>query len=153
MRIAPPCAATATLVFAALLPLAASAAAKPFVGPAGWDHTVQSTPTAASPRSAETWKKGGDILTLLGDDGMTYADIVATVEKNVNQNGLHPTVDKDRTCAGRKAHEIEEIFGTTVVHQLIIDDAPGVMKLTYTHPQSSPPSADVANALTAYCGA
>lgn len=151
MRYAP-FAVPATLALAALLPLAASAAAKPFTGPAGWDHTVQTSPTPQVPRDAETWKQGADVLTLLSDDGLVYADSVSAVEKNIAQNALKPSVDKDRTCAGRKAHELEMTFGSSIVHQLIIDDSPGVMKLTYTRPQSAQMSADVTNAIAAYCG-
>ena len=147
-----PLAVTATLALAALLPFAASAAAKPFTGPAGWDHTVQTTPTPQVPRDAETWKQGQDVLTLTSDDGLAYADIVGAVEKNIAQNALKPAMDKDRTCAGRKAHELEMTFGSAVVHQVIIDDNPGVMKLTYTRPQSAQMSADVTNAIAAYCG-
>ncbi len=44
-------------------------------------------------------------------------------------------------------------LGTTVVHQIIIDDAPGVSKITYVRPSGKTASPDVMDALTAYCAA
>jgi hypothetical protein len=136
----------------ALVPMAALAAAKPFAGPQGWDHTVTSTPTPQQPRAQETWKKNGEQITYLSDGGLTYDDIVAMVRKNISDNGLHPTVDRDRTCDGRRAHEVEMTFGTTIVHQVIVDDSPGVTKVTYTREQRKPMAADVTAAFVAYCG-
>ncbi|HEX3468343.1 MAG TPA: hypothetical protein VHT05_09720 [Candidatus Elarobacter sp.] len=137
----------------ACVPLAALAAAKPFVGPTGWDHTVGMTATAASPRSQETWKKSdGQLITFLSDDTLSYDDSIAQIHKNVADNGFKPSVDKDRTCAGMRAHEIEMTFGTTVVHQIVVDDAPGVTKITYTHPQGITASQDALATITAYCG-
>lgn len=138
---------------AAGVPLAAAAAAKPFTGPAGWDHTVGMTATAASPRAQETWKKSdGQLITFLSDGALSYDDSVAQIHKNVADNGFKPAVDKDRTCDGKRAHEIEMTFGTTIVHQVVVDDGPGVTKVTYTHPQNIPASADALAALTTYCG-
>lgn len=154
MPSAPLRAATALLAFAAVLPLAAVAAPKPFPGPpSGWDHAVVATPTPQTPRSQETWKKSdGESLTLLADDGLAYPDVVGMVKKNISDNGLKPAVDRDRSCSGHQAHELEMTFGSTIVHQLIVDDAPGVMKLTYTRPQGTPMAADVTTAFTSYCG-
>lgn len=39
-------------------------------------------------------------------------------------------------------------FGTTVVHQLIVDDAPGATKLTYVRPEGTPFATDVTSAIT-----
>ncbi len=144
----------AALVLAALVPLAAAAAAKPFAGlGAGWEHTVAATATAQSPRAQETWKKsGGEFVTLLSDGGLAYDDIVGMVKKNVTDNALKPAVDRDRTCDGRRAHEVELTFGTSVVHQIIVDDNPGVTKLTYTRPTGTAAGADATGALAAYCG-
>jgi hypothetical protein len=143
---------TAAVVgLAAALPLGAQGAMKAFAGPAGWDHTVQTTATASLPRSQETWKKSdGESLVLLADDGLAYDDVLAMVVKSAAS--LHASVNRDLTCAGRKAHEVEETFGPTVVHQMIVDDSPGVTKLTYTRPQKTPMSPDVTAAFTAYCG-
>jgi hypothetical protein len=74
------------------------------------------------------------------------------VKKNLADNGLKASVDTDRKCDGRRAHELEMTFGTTVVHQIIVDDAPGLTKLTYARPQGVQSGADVAGVLTAYCG-
>ncbi len=143
----------AGLVFAAaLVPLAAAAAPKPFTGPAGWEHAVGASPSPQSPRAQETWKKSGELLTLLSDGGLAYDDIVAMVKKNVADNGLKPAVDRDRTCDGRRAHEVELTFGSSVVRQIIVDDNPGVTKLTYTRPAGTPAGADATGALAAYCG-
>ena len=128
---------TATLIAAVglSLPIAAAAAGKPFAGPAGWDHVVAMTASAQSPRTQESWKKSdGELITFMSDDG------------------FKPSVDKDRTCDGRRAHEVEMTFGTTVVHQIVIDDAPGLTKLTYTHPQGVGPSPDATSTIAAYCG-
>jgi hypothetical protein len=145
--------ATALLTLTAFLPLAALAATKPFPGPSGWDHTVGATPTAEAPRAQETWKKSdGELLTYLADAGLSYDDTIALVKKNVTDNGLKTTVDADRKCDGRRAHEVELAFGTAIVHQIIVDDAPGVTKLTYSRPAGVTPAGDVTGALTAYCG-
>jgi hypothetical protein len=153
MSNAPLRAASALIALAALLPLAAAAATKPFTGPAGWEHTVGLAATAQSPRAAETWKKSdGQLVTYLSDAGLAYDDIVGMVRKNITDNNFKTSIDKDRTCDGKRAHELEMTFGTSVVHQLIVDDAPGVTKLTYTRNQGVPMDADVTSALTAYCG-
>jgi hypothetical protein len=142
------------LVAVLALPLAAAGAGRPFTGPAGWDHTVGMTATAQLPRTQETWKKSdGELFTYLSDEALSYDDTLGMVRKNVADNGFKPSVDKDRTCGGRRAHEIEMTFGNTIVHQIIIDDAPGVTRLTYTHPQGTPASADAITTIAAYCGA
>ena len=149
-------AARAASLIAALglsLPIAAAAAGKPFTGPAGWDHVVAMTASAQSPRTQESWKKSdGELITFMSDDTLSYDDSIAMIHKNVADNGFKPSVDKDRTCDGRRAHEVEMTFGTTVVHQIVIDDAPGVAKLTYTHPQGVPISPDAMSTVAAYCG-
>jgi hypothetical protein len=146
--------ATGLLALAAFIPLAALAATKPFPGPSGWDHSVGTTPTAAAPRAQETWKKSdGELMTYLADAGLSYDDTIALVKKNVVDNGFKTSVDTDRKCDGRRAHEVELTLGTAIVHQIIVDDAPGVTKVTYTRPQTVAPAADATGALTAYCGA
>jgi hypothetical protein len=145
--------ATGLLALAAFLPLAALAATKPFPGPSGWDHSVAATPSAAAPRAQETWKKSdGEQLTYLADAGLSYDDTIALVKKNVTDNGFKTSVDTDRKCDGRRAHEVELTFGSAIVHQIIVDDAPGVTKVTYTRPQTIAATADATGALTAYCG-
>jgi hypothetical protein len=136
------------------LPCAADAAAKPFAGPSsGWDHTVNSTPTAEVPRAQETWRKSdGELIAYLSDGALSYDDMIAMIKKNVSDNGLKPSMDADRKCDGRRAHEVELGLGKSIVHQVIVDDAPGVTKLTYLRPQGSPAGADVTSALAAYCG-
>ncbi|GAC1581173.1 MAG: hypothetical protein NVS3B7_16140 [Candidatus Elarobacter sp.] len=146
--------AAALVAFAAFLPVAAAAASKPFTGPAGWEHTVGTMPTSELPRAQETWKKSdGELLTYLADGGLAYDEIVGMVKKNIAANALKTAVDKDRTCDGRRAHEVEMTFGTTLVHQVIVDDAPGVTKLTYTRSSGTPSGADVTSSVSAYCGA
>ncbi|BDE06984.1 hypothetical protein WPS_22600 [Vulcanimicrobium alpinum] len=145
----------AAFAAAALLvvPALAAAAPKTFTGPSGWDHTVGATPSASSPRAQETWKKNdGELLTYLADGGLAYDDIVGMVKKNITDNAVKAPVDRDTTCDGHRAHEVEMTFGTSVVHQVIIDEAPGVAKLTYTRPQGAPVAPDVATDLSGYCG-
>jgi len=146
-------AAAALFVFLAV-PLAASAAPKPFAGPAsGWDHTVGATATPQAPRAQESWKKSdGEYITYLEDGGLSYDDTIAAVKKNVADNGWKLAVDTDRTCDGKRAHELEMTLGTTVVHQLVIDEAPGLTKITYARPQNHAVSGDVTTALNTYCG-
>ena len=145
--------ATALLALAAFMPLAALAAAKPFPGPSGWEHSVGATPTAEAPRAFETWKKSdGEQLTYLFDAGLSYDDTLASIKKNVTDNGFKTSVDTDRKCDGRRAHEVELTFGTTVVRQIVVDDAPGVTKVTYARPQGMAAAADATSSLTAYCG-
>jgi len=142
------------LAFGAFVPLAALGASKPFAGPAGWEHTVNVTATADAPRAQETWKKSdGQQLSYLADAALSFDDTIALVKKNVSDNGFKTSVDTDRKCDGRRAHEVELAFGGSLVHQIIVDDAPGVTKLTYTRPQSATFGADVTSALNAYCGA
>jgi hypothetical protein len=147
-------AASALAALAALLPLVALAAPKPFNGPSGWDHTVGATASPQTPRAQETWKKSdGEVVTYQSDGGLSYDDIIGMVKKNVADNGIKATVDTDRKCDGRRAHELEMAFGATIVHQVIVDDAPGVTKLTYVRTQGTPAAADATSAITAYCGA
>ena len=146
-------AAAALTLFALARPIAVSAAAKPFVGPSGWDHTVGATATPQLPRAQETWKKSdGELLVYLADGGLSYDDVVGQVKKNIADNNLKTAVDKDRSCGAKRAHELEMTFGTTVVHQMIVDDAPGVTKLTYTRPDAVKPGDDATAALAAFCG-
>ena len=147
--------ALAALAALVLIPVAAAAAPKPFTGPpTGWDHNVGATPSAQAPRALETWKKSdGEYLTYLEDAGLSYDDALAAVKKNIADNGVKTTADADRQCAGRRAHEFEMTLGTTVVRQIILDDAPGLTKLTYARPGSTPAAADATSALTAYCAA
>jgi hypothetical protein len=153
MQSAPLRTATALVAFAAFLPFAALAAPKPFVGPSGWDHTVGAVSAQSPPRSQETWKKSdGQQLIYLTDGGLAYDDIVAMVKKNITDNTIKTAVDKDRTCDGHRAHEVEMTFAPTVVHQIIIDNTPGVTKLTYTRPDGMAMSADATAAIAAYCG-
>jgi hypothetical protein len=153
MLTAPVRAASALIALAAFIPLAATAAPKSFAGVSGWDHAVVTAPTPQVPRAQETWKKSdGELITYLSDGGLSYDDIVGMVKKNITDNNLKPAMDRDRQCDGRRAHEVEMTFGTTVVHQVIVDDNPGVTKLTYTRSQGTPIGADVTSALTAYCG-
>jgi hypothetical protein len=143
----------AALIFAAFAPTAVSAALKPFTGPAGWDHTVAATATPALPRSQEAWKKSdGEQLIYLADAGLAFDDMVTQVKKNVADNNMKPSLAKDRTCAGQRAYEIELPIGASIIHQIIVDQAPGVTKLTYLRPQGSAPSPVVVSALEAYCG-
>jgi len=143
----------AALIFAALAPTAVSAALKPFTGPAGWDHTVAATATPALPRSQEAWKKSdGEQLIYLADAGLAFDDMVSQVKKNVADNNMKPSLAKDRTCAGQRAYEIELPIGASIIHQIIVDDAPGVTKLTYLRPQGAPLSPVVVSAFAAYCG-
>jgi hypothetical protein len=146
--------ASALAALAVALPLAAPAAPKPFTLPAsGWDHTVGASPTPQVQRAQETWKKSdGELLTYLQDAGLSYDESVGLVKKNITDNGLKTTVDTDRKCDGRRAHEVEMTFGTTIAHQILVDDAPGVTKLTYTRPQGTPLAPDVTAAINAYCG-
>jgi hypothetical protein len=143
----------AALIFAALAPTAVSAALKPFTGPAGWDHTVAATATPALPRSQEAWKKSdGEQLIYLADAGLAFDEMVTQVKKNVADNNMKPSLAKDRTCAGQRAYEIELPIGASIIHQIIVDDAPGVTKLTYLRPQGAPLSPVVVSAFAAYCG-
>jgi hypothetical protein len=65
---------------------------------------------------------------------------------------MKPSLAKDRTCAGQRAYEIELPIGASIIHQIIVDESPGVTKLTYLRPQGAPPSPVVMSALEAYCG-
>ena len=153
MRTSTLCASTALLALAVLFPLGAAAASKPFTGPAGWDHSVAVTPTPQTPRASETWRKSdGELLNYLADGGTVYDDTVALIKKNLTDNAFKTSIDTDRKCDGRRAHELEMTIGTSVVHQVIVDDAPGVTKLTYTRNQGLPMDPAVTAAINAYCG-
>jgi hypothetical protein len=146
--------ALALAVFVAAARAGPAAAGQPFTGPKGWNHAVGATATPQSPRAQETWKKDdGEFVTYFSDGALSYDDVLAMVRKNVTDNALKTSGDADRKCEGRRAHELEMTLGTTLVYQLIVDDAPGVTRLTYVRPQNVAKSADVTAALTAYCGA
>ena len=146
--------AVAALAATFALPVAVAAAPKPFAGPpAGWSHTVGVTYSSQVPRAQETWKKSdGELVTYLEDDGLSYDDSIAAVKKNMVDNNFTATVDRDRTCDGHRAHEFEMTLGTAIYHQVIVDDAPGLTKITYARPQGTPISADVTSAIATYCG-
>ena len=146
-------ASTALLALAVLLPLGAAAASKPFAGLAGWDHSVAMAPTAQNPRASETWRKAdGELVNYLTDGGTVYDDTVALVKKNLADNAFKTSLDTDRKCDGRRAHELEMTIGTSIIHQVIVDDAPGVTKLTYTRNQGLPMDPAVTAAINTYCG-
>ncbi|HTW83146.1 MAG TPA: hypothetical protein VMD91_03630 [Candidatus Sulfotelmatobacter sp.] len=148
-----PLRAASLAAIAALVPLGAFAVTKPFAGPTGWDHVVAATATPQTPRAQEIWKKSdGETLVYLEDQGLTYDDVIGLIHKNITDNAIHASVDRDRTCDARRAHEVEMTLGTTVVHQIVVDDAPGVTKLTYMHAQGAATSPEVLATLTAYCG-
>lgn len=137
------------LMLAVLVPAIASAAPRPFSGPANWDHTVAAA-ADGSPNHSELWKSGdGETLTLLSTSALSYDDVVATVHKNAAT--LHPSLDRDITCGGRRAHEIEMTYTSFVTHQLIVDDAPAVTRVTLIRPAATPAAPDVTAALDAYC--
>ena len=147
MRVRSLCAA---LVAASILPVAAGATPRPFTGPANWDHAVAANSEGSTTHS-ELWKNGdGETLTLLSTSALNYDDVIAAIHKNVAT--LHPSVDRDLTCSGRRAHEIEMAYTSMVTRQLIVDDVPGVTRLTLIHPADKPATTDVMAALQAYCG-
>ena len=136
-------------------PAAAAATPKPFSGPAtGWDHTVLAPPGPTATHVQELWKKSdSEQIMYLEDSGLVYDTIIASLKDNISTRNLKPSVDRDRTCDGRRAHEVELTFGNSVVHQVIVDDAPGVTKINFTWPDGKTESPDAAKALIAYCGA
>ena len=140
--------AAAALIAFVALPLVASAAAKPFPALAGWDHT---TPHQSTGRLTESYKKGDQLVTYLTDANLSYADQLAAVKKNIADNGIKPTMDTDLSCGGKHAHEVEMLLGITVYHQLLVDDSPGVTKVTYARAQGSSPANDALAALQGYC--
>ncbi len=132
---------------------APAAQSPPFTGPKGWNHQVGATPTPQSPRAQESWKKDdGEFLSYFSDAGLSYDDVLAMVKKNVADNAIKTTLDTDRKCDGRRAHELEMSIGASVTDQVIVDDAPGVTRLTYSRPQAMQKSPDVVSAVNAYCG-
>lgn len=144
-------------VIAVLVPLAASAA-KTFDMPAGWNHAITSSPGVA--RTQDVWKAGdggptADVLSVLTDTALPYADAVGAVRNNVQSGSLKLTVDQDRTCDGKKTHVFELAFGTdkkTLINQTIVDEGSGSMRITYSRLDGQPFSNDVKSALAAFCG-
>ncbi len=137
------------------VPLVAAADSKTFTAPSGWVHQPSATSSpGAVARSLDTWKKGNQSLTVLFDAGLAYADELALVRKNISENGLHPTTDRDFTCAGRPAHEVLMSLNGSMFRQVLIDDGAGQgsTRITYSHPDSVPAAPDVDSAITAYCG-
>ncbi|MDB5068971.1 MAG: hypothetical protein JWM87_82 [Candidatus Eremiobacteraeota bacterium] len=55
-------------------------------------------------------------------------------------------------CAVVRAGTDARCNSDELSHRAIVDDAPGVTRLTYTRPQATPVAADVTGAITAYCG-
>ena len=145
--------AASLAAIAVLFPLTALAVTKPFAGPTGWDHVVAATASAQTPRAQEIWKRtDGETLVYLEDSTLIYDDVIGQIQKNIAENAIRTSIDKDRTCDSRRAHEVEMTFGPGVIHQIVIDDGPGVTKLTYTHATGAPASPDVLATIAAYCG-
>jgi hypothetical protein len=143
----------ALFMLAALAPAAAAAAPKPFTGPGGgWAHTVLSSPSPTTSLVQETWKSGDQQISYFSNKDLVYETSLASVQENMATNDLKPSIDRDRTCDGRRAHEVEITLGPTVIHQVLVDDAPGVTKLNFIWPKNGSESPDAVKALAAYCG-
>ncbi|MBV8149965.1 MAG: hypothetical protein JOY59_00280 [Candidatus Eremiobacteraeota bacterium] len=142
-----------------IVTLAATAAAKTFTGPSGWEHVDQSVPPGSSEK-VDQWKQGsGDLqqsLIVLSDSAVSYNDILDRIHKNVSDAKLHVTVDKDQTCDGKTSHMIELVYGPDIkrvkVDRLVVPDGSGSVQITYIRPEPEPFSDDVKTALNAYCG-
>jgi hypothetical protein len=143
----------AALLAALLIAVApvAAAATKPFTGPAGWDHTVESNTPASV---LEIWKKEGSkqSIAYLFNSAIVFDENVANIKKNIADNSMKMTLEKTGTCAGKRSYTVGISFGPSYIQQLIIDEAPGVSKITYSRPDADSTPDEVTAAITAYCG-
>jgi len=127
-----------------------------FSGPAGWSHVTQ---TASDPsRQFQQWRFAADppeILTVMKDTTTNFADAIATMKKNIADNGFKVTLDSNQTCQGRPSHITEFAFGpqghTTIINRLIVPQDDGIVTVTYTRGEGFNYDDDVKKAVAAYC--
>ena len=145
--------AIATFVLGAT---AVSMAAGPptFEGPKGdWKHT---DPAGTDTRHVESWKLFTDqSLTVVTDTTVTYSDALAPIQKNIADNHIKTSVDKDETCLGKPAHVVEFSFGTeghqTIINRTIASDGTGSVQITYARAGDDQFDPDVRKAIDAFC--
>ena len=154
---------TRSLAAGALLALAlcsvASAAAKPFPAPSGWDQVQQQTPSGG-PQAFQMWKRGSGELqqtvTFLNDPSTSYDDLVQRIHKNIVDNKFKVSLDKDLTCDGKSGHLFSIAYGPdahrVAVDRLIVPDGSGAVQITYMRPEPEPFANEVSSDLNGYCG-
>jgi hypothetical protein len=135
----------------------AASAAVTFVGPEGWRHVEQTTPSDGV-HKVDQWKLAGDTpqsVTVFQDSSTSFADSLAAVKKNFADNHIRPAVDKDQPCMGRPSHVVEYSVGPDghqiIVNRLIVPDGAGVVTITYARGQGDDFDSDVRKALTTFC--
>ena len=138
------------LTLALLIPGIAAAAAKPFTGPAGWE---QSETPGTAPKIKQSWKNNGQQINFIYDGELKYEDVISMIKTNVSTNNIPTSINLERKCDGKPAYEVAMVFGKSYIRQIIIDESPGVAKITYVRPDDAQTPTDVTGAVSGYCGA
>jgi hypothetical protein len=141
--------AASFLTLALLIPGIAVAATKPFAGPAGWE---QSATAGTAPKIQQSWKSNGQQINFIYDGELKYADVISMIKTNISANNIPTSMNLERTCDGKAAYEVAMVFGKSYIRQVVIDESPGVAKITYVRPDDAQTPGDVTGALSGYCG-
>jgi hypothetical protein len=114
-------------------------------------------------RSVSLWRLAGasgepaQSVTLIADSQASYADELAKIKKNFEDNHIVPSTDADLSCRGRQGHVVEFIFGTsgneTVVNRVLVPQATGLTTITYFRTKGLPYDAQVKKAIYGFCAA
>lgn len=131
-----------------LVPAAAGAAVKPFAGPAGWQL---SETRGLGSNVQQAWKSSGQSLNFIYDDGLRFDDVIGSIETTASSNRVRRSISLHINCDGRPAYEVAMNFGTSYVRQLVVDEGPGVAKLTYVRPGNLVTPDEVVGAFAEYC--
>jgi hypothetical protein len=131
-----------------------------FTPPSGWAPITQTSAPGAT-RTTQMWKDKPDaadaqVLTVVSDSTVPYADVVSTIQKNAAAGGLTIKKDMDSACMGKTGHLIAIEYGTpdlmVVSERLIVPSDTGTIQLTYTRRDSQRFVDDVQKSISAFCG-
>ena len=145
-------------VAAASLAAAVAAPTTAFIGPPGWSHADQSP----DPNSKlEQWRfAAGDVQTLTYrvDPSTSYTDALAAIHKMLTDNKFKPSIDKDVTCQGLAAHQVEFVptgpdGHRIAINRIIVPNGNGNLAIIYVREEGQQFDPDARKAISTYCGA
>jgi len=129
-----------------------------FVGPAAW--TANGGTSGSDPaHPLLQWHLPGDTSASLTYSKSTasYDDSLALIHANFSTNKIKPSVDKDISCQGKTAHEIEFAIGPdghkVVINRILVPTSDGVATITYSRADGTAFDSDVQKSETAFCAA
>jgi hypothetical protein len=120
----------------------------------------ESQAAADGSRKFNQWHVPGDpttTVTLIEDTTTSYTDSLGMIEKNFSDNHIKTSINKDFTCAGKTAHDVEFATGPdghqVTINRILIPDGTGVMTVTYARAASDGGwDKAVLDSVKAYCG-